>query len=107
MSKLDWEKQNRKETTDFDYQQEVIRHAQKRKTRQKQLSDKTTRLIKKEKALLAPYQSGIAEGENRERERIIKVLEECAQGNRKTVMVTPMLLAVIRKENNIDQHQEQ
>jgi hypothetical protein len=43
---------------------------------------------------------GIKEGEKREQERIIKLLEKEAQGDYKQLMLTPKLIALIKGEQN-------
>ena len=66
MTKFDWEK---------DPYAKIIRHQKSRQTQKNYLKKKAANLIKKERELQTPYQSGVAVGRELERERIIKLLE--------------------------------
>ena len=48
------------------------------------------------------FNSGVESGRAMEIERIAYLLEQCAQGDRKTVMITPMLMAAVRGEKDND-----
>lgn len=67
MTKFDWGK---------DPYAQAVSHHKKRQSKQDALKKKAALLIKKERELQAPFQSGVNSGREQERERIVKLLQD-------------------------------
>jgi hypothetical protein len=75
VTKFDWEK---------DPYAQAASHHKKRQSRQDALKKKAAMLIKKERELQAPYQSGVNSGREQERARIVELIENGTESIAKT-----------------------